>query len=599
MDSGIEDLKTKMTRQRNFWRMRTFEDLVVMLRPSERLLLYILTALLSVSALVLLIGLNSSISITIPAQTGSLNEGVVGSPRFINPILAISQADEDLTQLIYSGLTRARPDGSIEADLAERYEISEDGMLYTFILREEATFHDGTPISAADVIFTIQTAQNPDIKSPRRADWEGVTVSSPDARTVVFKLPRAYAPFLENTSIGILPKHLWGAISAEEFPFHSLNTHPVGSGPFRLGSFETDDTGAATSYSLIPFEKCVRGKAFLKEINFRFYASESALVRAFNEGDVDSISSISPSALQELTRTKDSVITHVPLPRVFGAFFNQGRAPVLADASVRAALDAAVDKQALVDTILKGYGVPLSGPIPPGIFERATRISTSIGQTALTGGATSSAIHAERAREILRKGGWKYSESSGDWSKKSTTLSFALATGDTPELSATAQMLADFWEAAGIGVSIHVYPLSELNTNIIRPRAYDALLFGEVIGRTPDLFAFWHSSQRNDPGLNLAMYTNAQADKLLASARATTDRKEREELYRSFSETIAKDQPAIFLYAPDFVYIVPDNLRGVELGVLTLPSDRFLSAHEWYTDTERVWNFFTNETREI
>ena len=194
----------------------------------------------------------------------------------------------------------------------------------------------------------------------------------------------------------------------------------------------------------------------------------------------------------------------------------------------------------------------------------------------------------------MSRGGWTFDEKTKTWKKKKLALSFSIATADTPELLATAGAIANYWSAAGINVNVRVYSLSELNTNVIRPRSYDAILFGEVVGRTVDLFAFWHSSQRNDPGLNLAMYANTKADSLLATARATTDRKEREKLYSSFAATIEKERPAIFLYSPEFIYVVPKNIEGIKLGALTTPSERFLNAYEWYADTQRVWDFFTS-----
>jgi peptide/nickel transport system substrate-binding protein len=220
---------------------------------------------------------------------------------------------------------------------------------------------------------------------------------------------------------------------------------------------------------------------------------------------------------------------------------------------------------------------------------------------------------AEAARGVLSRGGWKFVPAAtsttqadeGVWTKKTPKtassaggtleLSFTLATADEPELVATAHAVAAAWRAAGIEVAVQVYPLSELNTNIIRPRAYDAILFGEVVGRSADLFAFWHSSQRNDPGLNLAMYANSRADALLAQARATTDRKQREILYTKFTEEIRKDVPAVFLYAPEFIYVVPQSLRGIALGSLSTPAERFQNAYQWYTDTESVWSIFADK----
>lgn len=594
-------LRDALTKPRSYSRLSILERLLPTFSSGERLFLYAMAAILAVSAAVLLVGVNKSVSSVVPASGGSLTEGVVGPPRFINPILDISQADGDLTKLVYSGLTRALADGSIVPDLAEQFRISEDGTTYTFTLRENAVFHDGAPLTASDVLFTVETAQNPDVKSPRRADWEGVSASAPDARTIIFKLQHAYAPFLENTTLGILPKHLWEFVSAEEFPFSPLNLNPIGSGPYKIDSFETDSTGVATGYTLAPFKRFLPREPHLSKIAFLFYQNEEALIKAYNAGEVDSIASISPAKISSLKRD-DGAVMRVPLPRVFGVFFNQGHAPALTDSSVRAALDAAIDKQELVNTALLGYGMILDGPIPPGVL-----LGREGAESAALNTAASSSANALKARDILARGGWAYdlpaeaSAQAGEkaqvWTKKTgkkkQVLSFALVTADSPELSATANKIAEYWRAAGVAVAVKVYPLSELNTNVIRPRAYDAILFGEVVGRTLDLFAFWHSSQRNDPGLNLAMYANSKADAILAQARATTDRKEREESYGPFVSAVAKDGPAIFLYSPEFIYIVPKNLHGVALGALTSPSERFLNVADWYVETESVWNFFT------
>lgn len=602
------DLKTKLTKHREVRHFSLFEKTLAAFSPGERLLLYILLIALAASVLALLAGINRVVSVTVPSRGGSLLEGVVGPARFINPLLALSGPDKDLSALIYSGLMRATPEGDLRPDLASTYEISEDGTTYTFKLKENLTFHDGTPLTAEDVLFTIQHVQNPDIRSTRRADWEGVVVSVPDAHTVVFTLPHAYAPFLENTTLGILPKHLWQDVSAEEFPFDPLNTRPVGSGPYAIEKLDTNATGAATRYELASFPEFALGEPYLTHIDFLFFPNEEALLAAFGAGRIDSIAGISPSEIEKITRS-DVSIARVPLPRTFAVFFNQSKNTTLADASLRAALNLAVDKEKIIDEILKGYGVALEGPIPPGTLGATVPATPQpLAKITLKDETAPSSENLEDAKTILEKSDWKFvpaatstvpsGEEAGVWKKKDATLELTLATADEPTLAESAEAVAAHWRALGIRVEVHVYPISELNTIVLRPRNYDAVLFGEVVGRTLDLFAFWHSSQRNDPGLNLALYTNTKADSLLSKARTTTNKREREKLYTQFAEYVRADQPAVFLYAPEFIYLVPKDLGGVELGALTDPSERFLNAHEWYTDTERVWNIFTNRTEQ-
>ena len=551
--------------------------------PCERLLFGIFVALLIGSTLTMLFQLNRYALVSIPERGGSLTEGVVGSPRFINPLLASSNPDRDLVALIYSGLLRADENGTLMPDLASEYSISEDGLVYTFTLREEAVFHDGAPVTADDVVFTIEQARNPFLKSPRRASWEGVSVLKVDDKTVRFILSQPYAPFLENATLGILPKHTWDQIGVEQFPFSQFNVEPIGSGPFGVSRVRRNDSGLPESYELEAFSDYALGQPYLHTISLRFYANEELLTQAYERGDVDAINSIAPRALSSIAAKR---VRHTTLPRVFGVFFNQNQASAFADTSVRRALDVALDKQHIVSEVLAGYGTPLYNPIPPGIIDQAIP-------------ETATLLQEERilqAREILETHGWKLSEETGiyehETAKELRRLSFTLATSNTPELKATAELVAATWALLGADVELQFFDTADLSLNVIRPRRYDALLFGQIVGRELDLYAFWHSSQRNDPGLNIALYANITADDLLERARQESDRGARRALFEAFEKELSADTPAVFIYAPEFVYVVPKKLRGLTLGSVTTSADRFLNVHQWFIESERVWSFF-------
>src|SRR3990167_4613872 len=209
--------------------------------------------LLTASALALVAQANNFFLVEVPRASGALTEGIIGTPRFINPLLAISDADRDVTALVYSGLLRATPEGGYVPDMAESYDVSPDGKTYTFILRDGLTFHDGSAVGVDDIVYTVGKAQDPALKSPVRANWEGVVAEQVDARTVRFTLRKAYAPFIENLTLGILPKARWGVVTDEEFPFSELNQEPVGSGPYRLGSASRSSSGILSTYTLRSF----------------------------------------------------------------------------------------------------------------------------------------------------------------------------------------------------------------------------------------------------------------------------------------------------------------------------------------------------------
>ena len=303
---------------------------------------------------------------------------------------------------------------------------------------------------------------------------------------------------------------------------------------------------------------------------------------------------------------KSASIVRVALPRTFAVFLNQNKNAIFAERAVRLSLDAAIDKERVIAEVLKGYGKALEGPIPP-LQLGPSSLSIPVPLSHETQVSAVGSGFAERARLLLSEAGWKFDEENSVWKKSAKggsasggniTLEFNLATADQPELAATAELLATMWKEAGIKVSVHVYPLSELNSIVLRPRNYEGMLFGEVVGRSLDLFAFWHSSQRNDPGLNLALYTNSKADTLLTRAREEAERDKRLDLYADFEVIVREDSPAVFLFSPEFIYLVPTGLHGLSLGSLSDPAERFLNVYEWYVDTERVWNFFTTKTAE-
>ncbi len=567
------------------------EDTYHSFSASGRALFFFFAGLLIVSAIALVYLLNEQLLVTVPAHGGSLTEGIIGAPRFINPVLAISDADLDLTSLVYSGLLKATPEGDYIPDLASDYSISPDGKTYTFHIRANATFQNGTPVTADDVVFTIQKTQDPTLKSPERANWDGVVVTEVDPHTVTFTLKAPYAPFIENLTLGILPKSLWQDISDDEFPFSDLNTSPIGSGPFHVSSIARTSSGIPSSYTLSAFSDYALGQAYLSQLTFNFYQNDDDLVSALKSGAIASASGISPAALSEL---QNFTIDTSSLNRVFGVFFNQNQSVVLRDADVRKALNDSVDRSALVNEVLGGYGTPLAGPVPPSVLQTSDALP-------LTQGTSTSDALIAKAQAELQNAGWKMGPAgvlqkttgSGK-SAKTTTLEFALATGNVPELRAAAQYLKDTWARVGAKVDIQIYDQGDLSENVIRPRKYDALLFGEVVGRELDLFAFWDSSQRNDPGLNIAMYANSTADTVLEQLRQTSDDQKREQLYMQFDVQLKKDIPAVFLYAPDFVYIVPKDLEGVDLGFIETPSDRFLSVTSWHKETDQVWTPFAH-----
>ncbi len=552
---------------------------------TEKMIFTVLIIALILSTILLVSDVNKHFLVSVPTQGGTLTEGVVGLPRLINPILAFSDTDKDLSSLIYSGLMKYK-DGVLVPDLAQSYTVSTDGLTYTFTLKPNLYFQDGTPLTADDVAYTIKEIQDSTLKSPLRANWSNITVKEMSPSEVQFVLKQPYSPFLANTTVGILPKHIWNNVSTDQFIFSEYNIEPIGSGPYELQNVSRDSGGIPTSYTLIPWNKYNGGKAYISQINIRFYADEKTAIDAYDNGIIESIATISPSDASDIASSTTSAhIVALPLPRIFGVFFNQNQAPVLANKAVRQALNMSISKSLIVQEVLAGYGTTIDSPIPVGLIPAAT--STS-------GSSTYSSSTVAAARAILVKDGWVLNPQGIFESKTktgTTTLAFSISTPDSPDLTETAQILKEQWAALGAQVTIKVFQPNDFNQNVINTRTYDAILFGESIGNSVDLYAFWHSSQRNPPGLNIAMYVNAQADKLLEAGRVESDPQQKINDYLNFAKIIQSDIPAIFLYSPDFIYVVPNKIHGMNIGALSIPSDRWGDVSKWYIDTDSIWKF--------
>ena len=542
------------------------------------------------TSLMLLVGWSDHFMVEVPQHGGSLSEGIIGRPRFINPVIAKSDADRDMVALIYSGLLRATPEGEFVPDLAESYNISPDGLTYTFTLRNDLVWHDGEPITSADVLFTIEKVRDPGlaIKSPRRASWEGVDVSTPDARTVVFHIKQPYAPFLENATMGIIPKHIWQNVPNEEFDVTYHNIEPIGSGPYRTDRIVEDKAkGLPQYYDLTAFKRYTLGEPYITHLRIAFFGNNKELAQAYNDGTVEQMHTIEPSLALELTK-RGAHIIEAPLPRIFAAFFNQNQQPIFADKSVRQALAVAVNKDRIVSDVLHGYAKVIDGPLP------------LLPKTTASTATTSDEDRMRSARTILEKGGWTRNpagiyEKADKKKKKVTLLQFSIAIPDVPELKAAAESLKSDWEKVGASVTLKVFDQSTFSGEVLAPRKYDVLFYGEVIGRTPDPFAYWHSSQRNAPGLNIALYTNKTVDKLAEDIRKERDPDLRAALLTKFVGEIDNDTPAIFVYSPNFLYATGRNVEGMKVDLVTTESERFLDVTHWYVNSEHVWKWFAKK----
>ena len=512
----------------------------------------------------------------VPAEGGSYREGIIGQPTYINPLLATTDTDESIIRLVFSGLYKLDNTGSVVPDLAESFPtVSEDGQEYTVKLKSNGKWHNGKPVNADDVVFTIQTLQNESYDSPRRSEWLTTVVEKVDDTTVKFKLQSQSAPFLNNLTLPLISKSVWESIPPSDFALSQANIEAVGSGPYVIKEVRKLEQGSIQNIVLESFSDYHNRRAYIDTVKLSFYENIEGVLNAVHGKQIDGFGY---APFDQSVRFDESnnefKITQLPLPQYQAVFFNTSN-KIFSDVRVRQALQKGTDIQAIIKNVYNGQGQPLAGPI-------LSQHVKGIEQAQIT-------TNIDEAKAMLQTAGWIIPEGSNIRKKNGTELAFTLSTNNFSLNSQAAELLASQWSQLGVKVSLNIQPTRELTENAIRPRNYDALLFGQKLGADPDPFLFWHSSQVRNPGLNLSMYANTTADKIMSEARAATDKPLRDEKYRQFQELIRLDAPAIFLVQNVFSYAMKEEIKGLAVSNLLDSTYRFYDLPDWYLDTKRVF----------
>lgn len=522
--------------------------------------------------------------VSIPEQGGVLTEGEVGRPRLINPIFAKTEVDRDLVALLYSGLMR--PSGNeLVPDLAESFEVSEDGKTYTFTLRSDATFHDGTPVTAADIVFTVDHIKNKGLptKSPLAPNFVGVIAQATDARTVVFALEQPYAAFTESLTFGILPKHIWETVGTDDFDQTIFNLEPIGSGPYQLTRVIRDpQRGLAKEYVLSAFPGYVHGKPLISEFDLFFYGSEDERINAYKNGEIGQLAGVQTSYARDIASTGAPVLS-APMPRIFGIYLNEPKKTLFSNPVVREALDSTIPREEIAAQVFSGYANPEIGPFPG--LARPDGLPED--------------KHLLLAEAMLEKDGWVknadgvYAKTNKK-TKQTEVLSFAISLPDIPELTASAQLIEAAWNRLGAKIELKTYDLGTFTSDILASRNFDTVFFGQVTGRDPDPYPFWHSSQKTR-GTNIAQYADKKVDARINDLSHTVDAAGRAIILSEINTMIMNDRPALFTYSPGFVYVTDRAVKGITLPLMTTAAERFSGIERWYTSSERVWKFLAKD----
>jgi peptide/nickel transport system substrate-binding protein len=547
----------------------------MLLTPRARWLILIGLVAVAVSIAIVAPSQPSVIQIIVPpAPTATAvppalvySEAIVGKPRDINPLLSdFNDADQDLTALVFSGLTSNDFTGEVRPALAQSWEVSDDGLNYTFALRRDVLWHDGVPFSSRDVSATIALLQAAEFPaSPVLTDfWRRVNIATPGDYTVTFTLSEPFAPFLSYTALGILPAHIVEKIPASLWPDRNFNAHPIGTGAFQVNSI---DEGRSV-ISLSPFRDYYGPKPRIARVDLHFYANEPAALAAYKRGEVLGISHVGITLLPDARRLESLALYATPMSG-FDALYLNLTNPLFQQKEVRQALLLALDRQRIIDRSLDGQGLVADSPLLPDnwAYNRFVKKYTP---------------DAQSAKALFAQAGWTPDDIDGTLRKGDQKMDFAIMASDDPVQVRVIEEITRQWNAIGVKAHPQVTGFSGLARDFLRPRKFDTIFVRwRDPSSDPDQYALWHSTRISDEGQNYGGWQNRDADELLEQARREADPQRRADLYARFQDLFADQVPALLISYPIYVYAVDRRVQNVQIGPLARPSDRFRTIANW------------------
>lgn len=511
-----------------------------------------------------------------PATGGIYSEGILGTFSNANPIYAASSVDNSVENLVFAGLFTFDGNNKLVGELANSWTVDARGLNYTVTLRDNLTWHDGKPLTSADVVFTYDMIKNPDTKSPLASSWQGINVVAKGPNQVVFTLPNILSAFPYSMINGILPKHLLNGVPPSQLRSVTFNTQsPVGSGPFKWEAVEvigTNPEEREQRIALVPFDGYAKGRPKIDKFIIRTFPDEAHLAEALEKREIDSAAGLTtvPEKLQDDTSIKQY---NIALTSQVYVFFKTSAEP-FSNQNVRKALSYGLDPKAIVENLNRPVSVA-SGPLLEGQVGYSSKITQNVNDQ-------------KQAAQLLDKAGWVLNDD-GIREKKGRPLSFTLVTQENSTFNAVAQLLKQQWQKIGVSVEVIPQKDSDLQTSLTAHN-YEALLYGTANGPDPDVFAYWHSSQadlRSPNSLNFSEYVSEKADRSLEGGRTRDEAEVRDVKYKPFLEAWRDDAPAVALYQPRYLYLVREPLFNFSHSVMNNGADRFNDVSQWQIRREQ------------
>lgn len=514
-------------------------------------------------------------TVSVPAAGGTFVEGIVGRPFALNPLFSDPYpVDRELTDLIFDGLVRYDQTGQPLPALAQEWSVSEDGLTFTFTLREGLVWHDGEPLTSRDVAFTYGLIQHEDFPGPEHLQrlWQSVIITPLDERRIAFTLTQPYAPFIEATTRGILPAHLLEDVAVGDLISTPFNLSPVGTGPFMVQPGQ--DWQRTGRIRLTPNPNYWREGTQIADLEIRFYPTAEELQTSYRAGELHAVLGFPSTMIPQVMSESDARLFTSTAPRYSALLFNvsgSGAAALLTK-EVRQALAYSIDRDLLVNSVLNGQGVVFDGPYTPEHWAARPDLLTAYSR------------QPDRATALLDGAGWT---GPGVRTREGVPLRLRLLVPDQADYRAVAEEISRQW--ATVGVEAQIVPAADADAlrKTLSERSYDVALVEIAAPNDPDLYDFW-SQEAMVRGQNFAGWNNRRASEALEAGRQVFPQGERVPYYEAFQRQFDADLPQLTLYQHVSSYLLRDDVQQAEVGLVQRPRDRYESFPAWFLNYRDV-----------
>ncbi|MEY8367636.1 ABC transporter substrate-binding protein [Anaerovoracaceae bacterium 42-11] len=465
------------------------------------------------------------------AMAAGENTLVYGSQDYtaINPALF---EHGEINTLLFAGLTAHDAENKVVPGLAENWDFDEERLTYTFRLRKGLTFHDGAPLTAADVKFTLEMILDEKNQSEIISNYTDIEeISCPDDLTVEIRLSQVNVAFPDYMTIGILPKHL---LEGKDPQTDSFNQNPVGAGPYKLVSWDQGQ-----SITMERFDGYYGGTPRIERVIFKIVPEIDARAMQLRSGEID-MAMITAKTSASVEKEGGYRIYRMKTADYRAIAYNFAKPLFSENPELAGILSYAVDREAIVESVLLGEGEAAYSPLQKGAYnnEEMERFD----------------YNPQKTEQLLQEAGWTKGKS-GYYEKEGRELAFVIsAMADDSVRVDMAKMCAAQLQAVGVNATAEAKASLDWS-------GQDCCIIGWGSPFDPDDHTYKVFS--SGAGDNYTAYENPAVDRLLEKARHTEDDDERKVLYGEFQEELTKAMPYSFIAYMDATYAVRENVKGV------------------------------------